>query len=167
MKLFKILFLFVCISGFAQNKTGTVDVEFILSKMPEITAVQDGVNTYGKALDADLATKMKAYTDLIDTYKAGEASFTEPMKQTKQEEILAMEDDIKKFQQNAIKLAGIKRDELLRPLYTKIGASLEKIAKADNYSQIFQLNNQVVYFDDAYDLTLKVVADMGIVLKEE
>ncbi len=167
MKIIKILFLFVCLSGFAQNKTGTIDVDFVLSKMPEITKVQEDVNTYGKGLEADLTSKTKVYADLIDAYKAEEASFTEVVKQTKQEEILTLENDIQKFQQNAQKLIGIRRDELLRPLYAKIGASLEKIAKAENYSQLLQLNNQVVYFDENYDVTLKVIDDLGIVLKEE
>lgn len=167
MKLFKYFLLLVCVSGFAQTKTGTVDVDFILSKMPEITAVQEGINVYGKSLDDDLSKKMTTYNELIETYKAEENTFTIVVKQAKQDEIVAMEDDIAKFRQNGTKLVNIRRDDLLRPLYTKIGASLEKLAKADGYTQILQLNNQVVYFDDTYDITLKVIADLGIVLKEE
>lgn len=38
----KLFFLFVSISSFAQSKVGTIDIDFIITKMPEITA--SGIN---------------------------------------------------------------------------------------------------------------------------
>ena len=54
MKYLKLLALFICVTGFSQNsKVGTIDIDFILSKMPELANVQTQVQTYTKGLEAD------------------------------------------------------------------------------------------------------------------
>ncbi|GHC59619.1 OmpH family outer membrane protein [Ulvibacter litoralis] len=167
MKTFKLLFLFLSITSFAQSKVGTVDIDYILSKMPELSSVQAEIETYGKGLDVDLNKKVDAYKALIETYKASEASLSEDQKKQKQQELVTAETDLNKFQQNGNQLINIKRDELLRPLYSKIGESLEKISKAENFTQVFQIDNSIVYIDPTLDITIKILKDLGIEVKEE
>lgn len=162
MKIFKILFLFICVSSFAQTKVGTVDVNLILSKLPELKNVQEDVDAYGAKLDIDLNKKLEAYNKEVEVYKAGEATYTEAEKTSKQKSIVALEQDLNKFQQNGDKLMTLKRNEALSPLYNKIGAVLESISKAQGYTQILQINQNIVYFDENFDLTLAVLKDLGI-----
>ncbi len=63
-----------------------------------------------------------------------------------------------------MQLIRIKEDELKRPLYQNIAQSLEKIAKAENYTQVLSLtdNNTVIYIDPNFDLTLSILKDLGI-----
>ena len=166
MRLFKILFLFICVSGMAQTKVGTIDVDYIISKLPELTSIQTQMVSYGKELDNELQTKLTNYDTQVAAYKSGEAGFTEAQKQEKQTAILGLEEDISKFQTNGNQLVQLKRDELLRPAYTRIGASLEKIAKSQGYTQVLQTNNTLVFVDPAYDLTRLVLTDLGIKLEE-
>ncbi len=167
MKLVRIILLFVCVSGFAQTKVGTIDVDFVLSKMPELTGVQKQVEDYGKGLEADLNKKMAAYQAEIEKYKQEEATLTINQRKSKQDSIIAMENDITKFQQNGNQLIVLKREEYMQPLYTKLGAALEKIAQAENYTQVLLRNNDVVYIDNRFDLTIAVLKEMGIEVKEE
>tara|TARA_R110002124_G_scaffold287089_1_gene470371 strand:- start:149498 stop:150001 length:504 start_codon:yes stop_codon:yes gene_type:complete len=167
MKIVKFLFLFLSISAFAQSKVGTVDVDFILSKMPELPAIQKDVETYGKSLEADLSKKYEAYNLLVEAYKKEEAGYTNEVKLQKQKEITDSENDIAKFQQNGSKMVALKRDEVLRPLYAKIGEALEKVAKAEAFTQVLQINNDLVYLEPEYDLTVKVLNEMGIEFKPE
>ena len=52
MKYFKILFLLIGISAFSQEtKVGTIDIDFVLSKMPELEGVQKQVQDYKKGLE--------------------------------------------------------------------------------------------------------------------
>jgi len=150
----------------AQTKVGTIDVDYIISKLPELTSIQTQMVSYGKELDNELQTKLQNYDNQVAAYNAGEAGFTIAQKQEKQEAILATEEDIKKFQTNGNQLVQLKRDELLRPSYQKIGASLEKIAKSQGYTQVLQTNNTLVYVDPTYDLTRLVLADLGIKIEE-
>ena len=167
MKTIKFLFLFICISGFAQSKVGTIDVDVVLSQMPELAGVQQQVQDYAKELDEGFNKKMADYQILVKAYTDGEAGFTEAVKNQKQEEIITSENDLGKFQQNGSKLINIKRDELAAPLYQKIGIALEKVAQADGYTQVLQINETIVYLDNGYDLTLKVLKELGIEVKQE
>jgi outer membrane protein len=167
MKFLKIAVFFIGLSTFAQGKVGAVDIEYILSKMPELTAVQTELENYGKQLDVDLNKKVDAYKKIVEEYKQGEPTFTEEQKNEKQTAIINLESDIQKFQQNGAKLMDIKQTEALKPLYKKIGVALEKVAKAQNYTQVTQTTQDLVYLDPEYDLTVPILLELGITLTEE
>lgn len=166
MKFLKIAIFFISVTTFAQGKVGAVDVEYILSKMPEMTKVQNELEMYGKQLDIDLNKKIDEYKKLVEEYKAGEASLTPEQKKEKQNKIMEMEADIQKFQQNGAKLMEIKRTEALKPLYQKVGGVLEKVAKEQNYTQVNQTTQDLVYLDPEYDLTVPILLELGIKLEE-
>ena len=167
MKFLKIAVFFIGLTAFAQGKVGAVDVEYILSNMPEMENVQEQLQTYGRQLDLDLTKKVEAYKILADEYKAGEAAFTDEQKMEKQNALRNLDADIGKFQQNGAKLMEIKQQEFLKPLYQKIGTALEKIAKAEGYTQVMQTTADIVYIDPDYDLTIPILTEMGIKIPEE
>lgn len=166
----KIAFVFLFLSAYtlvqSQSKVGTVEVDYILSKMPELTVVNDSINAYGTRLDTQIQGKIDQYQKLVDAYNAGEATFTQEQIQEKQLEIYTLENEINKVRQNAIQLLQIRDNELKRPLYEKIGASMEKIAKAEKYTQIFSIDmeSDLVYVDPAYDITTAILKDLGLPL---
>lgn len=166
MRFITTLLLFVSITTFAQSKTGTIDIDFIVTQMPEFVGVQSSVEEYGKTLDNDLQAKFKEYNDLLESYKAQEASLTPAQKTEKQQSLLSLENDIKKFRENGLKLIDIKRDENLRPLFQKIGVALEVVAKAQAYTLIMQTNESMVYIDANTDVTRDVLTQLGITIKE-
>ncbi len=151
----------------AQSKTGTIDTDFVLSKMPELTKVQEDLKAYNGKLEADLKVKVDEYQAKVKDYQEKVASFTEPMKKTKQEEIINLENDIAKFRQNGSQLVQLEQNKLLQPLYDKIGNALKEIAKAEKYTQVFTISNSgLAYIDPQYDLTKKVMAKLGIKSEE-
>tara|TARA_R110000772_G_scaffold96259_7_gene194713 strand:- start:20 stop:526 length:507 start_codon:yes stop_codon:yes gene_type:complete len=167
MKMIKLFFLFVSISSFAQSKVGTIDIDFVLTKMPEITAVQDNVDTYKAELDADFTKNMAAYNALIKAYTDNEVTYTIAVKKQKQDEIITAENDLGKFQQNGTKLLSIRRDALLGPLYKKIGIALGKVAKENAYTQVLQIDEYLVYLDNEFDLTIQVLKELGVEIESE
>lgn len=166
MKFITTLLLFVSLSIFAQSKTGTIDVDYIVTQMPEFTGIQETVDAYGKTLDTDLQVKLKSYNDLLEDYKKNEAGYTEAQLKEKQQALFDKENDIKNFRNNGIKLIDIKRDESLRPLFKKIGVALEVVAKAEGYTVIMQTNESMVYIDSSADVTRSVLTQLGVTVKE-
>ena len=49
---FIIALLLVCFGANAQSKVGTVDSDYIISKMPQLKGVQERIKNYGKRLDS-------------------------------------------------------------------------------------------------------------------
>ncbi len=149
-----------------QTKVGTIDVDFILSKMPDLEDVQKGVDAYAQTLKVDLDAKMAGMQQALQQYQSEEASLTIAQRKTRQDSILALEDDINKYRTNSQQLILLKRDELMQPLYKKIGDKLEAIAQEQGYTQIFQRDNNLIYINNTFDVTMAVIEALGIKLEE-
>ncbi|RZS93191.1 OmpH family outer membrane protein [Aquimarina brevivitae] len=161
-----LLTLVISFSAQAQTKTGTIDSEFILSQMPELAKVQEDLKAYNKKLELELKEKLDTYQVKVKAYQEKEATFTDPMKKTKQDEIIKLENEITKFRQNGAQLVQIEENRLLQPLYQKIGKALEEVAKAEKYTQVFTITSSgLAYIDPNYDLTKKVATKLGISLE--
>ncbi len=162
-----ILVLIASLQLNAQSKTGTIDTEYILSQMPELTKVQEDLKAYNTKLEGELKVKVDEYQAKVKQYQEKVASFTEPMKKTKQEEIINLENDIAKFRQNGTQLVQLEQNRLLQPLYQKIGKALEEVAKAEKYTQVFTITTSgLAYVDPNYDVTKTVMTKLGIKVTE-
>ncbi|MEP2934998.1 MAG: OmpH family outer membrane protein [Gilvibacter sp.] len=168
-KLFIVAFsLMISLGAVAQtaSKVGTIDVDAILSKMPEIQQVQTGVQAYGKELDDQLGVKLAKYDSLITNYQKMETTYGDAIKRTKQDEIINLENEMAQFRENSVSLLQIKQNELMGPLYTKIGKALEVVAKEQQYTQVIAINASLAYLDKNFDVTAAVMQKMGIPTEE-
>lgn len=167
-----LIFLFVLATAFvnAQSKVGTINTDVILSQMPELKGVESEMKAYGKELDSDLRKKYQDYQKLVEKFEEEEADLNDVMKKFRVNEITDLEEDIQKFQQNSQQLIRAKQDELLRPLYTKIGNALEKVVEDEKFTQIFNEGSNLVFISPEYDVTEKVMVLLGLntdILKKE
>ena len=167
MNFLKIAVFFIGLSTFAQGKVGTVDIDYILTNMPEMAAVQEELELYGAQMDLDLNKKVDDYKVRAEAYTAEEIELTIAQRREKQAQLIALEDDIQRFQQNGVKLMEIKQQELLQPLYRKIEVALEKVAQAQSYTQVMQTSADIVYLDPNFDLTMDILSEMGITVNED
>ncbi len=156
------------ITSFSQTKVGTVNNEYILSQMPEIKDVEEKLKVYSAKLDSTIQVKYEDYREVVAAYnEKEEEGMNDVMKKIKQREIVDLEEDLKKLQQNSSQMLQIQQEEYLRPLYNKIGKAIEEIVKEEGFTQIFDENNSIIYIDPKFDLTLKVLDKLGIEVKEE
>lgn len=167
MKFLKIAVFFIGISTFAQGKVGTVDVDYILTNMPEMASVQETLGQYGAQMDIDLNKKVEDFKVLAETFSTQEIELTIAQRREKQAQLIKMEEDIQTFQQNGVKLMELKQHELLQPLYRKIEVALDKVAKTEGYTQVMQTTSDIVYLDPNFDLTMQILSEMGITVKED
>ena len=151
----------------AQSKVGTVDVEYIISNMSELEQVRTDVTSYNDGLESQSKLKINTFQTLVDSYQQNESTYNEAIKKEKQSEIIALENDIKQFQQNSNKLIQLKQDELIQPLYQIIGDALNAVSKEEKFTQVFTINNNIVYLDPKMDLTVKVMKKMGLPIPKE
>ena len=159
-----ILFIaFISTISIAQTKVGTIDSEYITNLMPEAKIVIKRAQDYGKKLDTSFAIKMKNYQDKIEAYKKAEKTMGELAKKAAIKELTELDQDIKRYQDNGNKLMQLKQNELMRPLYKKLGDAINQVAKENGYTQILTTTgNQFVYLDEKYDITKLVMDKLGI-----
>ena len=155
--------VFFSFAASAQTKVGTVNINIIVSKLPEIAQVKTGIQEYEKQLQSDLKIKLDAYGKEVEEANKAFDSMTEDQKKKKQEEIFELEADIQKFRQNAAQLAQLRQEELMRPLYKKVGDAVAAIAKEEKFTQVFTLDgNELAYVDPLFDLTIKTAKKLGL-----
>jgi len=148
----------------AQSKVGTIDIDYILSNMPQLEQVNKDLKSYSDDLEIKLQVKVTKYKALISVYEQNTASYSETKRKTKQDEIIAIEQDIQKFQENASSLIQIRRNELLNPLYKLIGDALNTVATEEKFTQILTTNNNIAYLDPNFDITILTMTKMGITI---
>ncbi|WP_373059209.1 OmpH family outer membrane protein [Zunongwangia sp. H14] len=159
--------LFVSVLTNAQTKTGTIDPEYILSKMPEITEVNQGLDEYNKELQTGMQENISKYEGLIADYQENNTTFTDEQKKEKETEIIGLENEIKGFRQKASVMLQMKRNELTKPLYEKIDAAMKKVIAAEGYTHILNAGgNSLAFAAEEYDITLKVMKEMGISVED-
>ena len=170
MKL-KITVLFIALIStltIAQTKVGTVDSDYIIGMMPESKRVVEITKSYGAKLDSTFSIRVTDFKERLEDYNLKEKDMGELEKKTIQKELAGLEQDIKKYQKNGNTLMGLKRDELMRPLYTMLSEAIATVAKENGYTQILTITgNEFAYIDSKFDITELVLKNLGITIPKE
>ena len=146
-----------------QTKVGTVNSELIVGLLPEMKKVVADLDLYAKELDSSY--QIKVQEKIADFQNLGDVS--DKFKKIKLDEISELEQKLQQSQQNGNQLIQLKRNELLRPLYKKVGDAITVIAQADGYTQILTTSGiEFAYADEKFDLTQKVMDKLGVKLPE-
>lgn len=155
-------------SAFAQTtKVGTIDADFILTQLPEMVEVNEGLKEYNAQLQKDLEETAGKYETLVKDYQTNSATFTEDQKKEKETAIIALENDLKSFRQKATVMMQMKRNELTKPLYEKINTAMMQVIQEENYTHVLHAaGNNIAFAAEAFDITNKVMAKIGITPKQ-
>lgn len=161
-KIILAVFVFTFSLGFSQSKVGTINTDMILSQMPELESVENEMKKYGAELDKKLRDKYAEYQKLVTEFSEKEEELNDVIKKFKQNELADLEEDIQGMQQNSQQQMRAKQEELLRPLYNKIGNAIEVVVEDENFTQIFNEGSNLIYISPEYDVTEKVMKILGL-----
>lgn len=160
LSVFCFLFFLTCS---AQSKFGHVDYSNIITNMSGIDSVQTIIINYQAELQGigDQMTKEFKEKQAALEKLAGSPSTSPAVLKIKQEELVAMYKRIQDFADSMDTDIRDKQSELLEPFQTKLINAIKKIAKANNYSYIFDIST-LMFSSASDDLTNKVKAELGI-----
>lgn len=147
-------------ASFAQ-KAAFIDLDSLISLMPEMEAAKKSSADYYKQLEGTLSTMQKELNDKIAEYQANEKNNTDLIKQTKQKELQDLDQRIKDFQMQAQSDFQKKNDDLTRPINDKAKKAIEKVAKAKGYKMVLDAST-LLYKDAADDLFNLVKTELGL-----
>lgn len=161
--------LFVLLIGFnvsnAQTKLklGHVDSNELLKLMPGRDSALNQITAYAKMLENQLKGMQNELQTKYDEYMTMEKNLTELIKQTKQKEIQDIQLRIETFQQSAEEDLDKKQNELLKPIIDKAKAAIEKVAKENQFTYIFDAGvGMLLYSDPTLDILPLVKKELGI-----
>mgnify|MGYP001381575164 CR=1 FL=1 len=163
LKTFFLIAILISNISIAQSKVGTVNSDYVLSIMPEGKKVVELTKVYAERLDSLFSIKVIAYQKKIEEFKSINDTVNQDFKTKKFTELQILETEVNKSKQKGSQLMRLKENELMKPLYKKLGEAISEVSKENNYTQILTVQgNEFAYIDRNFDITDLVIAKLNI-----
>jgi outer membrane protein len=150
------------------QKIGTLNMEYVLSSMPEIKSIQSTLTGLQTQLQKQGEAKQQQYQQKVVKYQSEGQTMTIGDRQQLEREIAALEEELKSFSASAQTKLETKQAELMGPINKRVGEALEALVSEQGYTHIFnvaapQVGVEILYFvDPSYDVSNLVLKKMGI-----
>ncbi len=159
-----VLFSFIVLSGAsAQQKIGYVNSNKIFQELPEAQDAQKKIDGLAKPIQDQIEAKEKELQSKYDDYTKKKSMMTEAAKKSAEEEIMNLEQQYRAFRTEKLGNDGDlakETERIVAPLKVKILGGIERVAKEEKYTFVFDKTEQVnvlLFGDAAHDLTFKVI----------
>lgn len=150
------------------QKIGTLNMEYVLSSMPEIKSIQSTLAGLQTQLQKQGEAKQGQYQQKVVKYQSEGQTMTIGDRQQLEREIAALEEELKTFSTSAQSKLETKQAELMGPINKRVGEALEAIVAEQNFTHVFnvgvpQAGLEILYYvDPAFDVSNLVLKKMGI-----
>ena len=151
-------------SLFAQ-KLGRINLEEIITLMPEYKEMMPNMEAYSKDLRDNLETLQVELNTKYNDYQKNKATNSEVTRQLKEKELTDLQNRLQEFYQSAQEDLQKKEKELTDPIVAKAQEAVKKVAQKGAYVAVFNTTiPSMVYYDEAAmtDLSTEVKAELGI-----
>lgn len=152
----------------AQNqKTGFIDSDYILSKMPDYNGVEQRLSTIVQSWTTEIDAMEKEIDELKRDLQAKEILYTEQVRKDKQDEIDRKTTDKERFVQSKYGPDGEyykTQETLLEPIQQKIMLAVRTVAERGNYDFVFDRSGDFLflYTKPQWNLSNDVLKELGI-----
>lgn len=131
--------LLFAISAQAQ-KIAIVDVNKVLSSMPEYQQAQGELDRVAAGWRQDIAKEYDAIKSMYNSYQAEQVLLSDDARRDREDEIVAAEKSVRDLQKEKFGPDGAlfqKRKELVQPIQDKVYTAIEDYARERGYDFIF------------------------------
>jgi outer membrane protein len=163
--LFTLTTLFISLSALGQKKSAnnsiscqiaTIQRDTVLVRLKEYPAQVKILEAYQKQLQAAYEFKKLEFDTKLKDYQEQEASLTDEQKQSNVLELQNMDNELKKFSQEANDNLVKKQQELLLPMNDEINKAIIQVASEHGFLQVID-SKTCYYFDPKCDATQLVI----------
>lgn len=159
---FTVLFLS---AGFvqAQNKQyAYINAQELIQVMPEYNLAMDSLQAYQDDLQSTFETLQQEYTTKLTDYQNNVDTYSTTMLQTKQQELMDMQQRLQTFSDNADPQMTTRQNQLMAPIYTKVTDAIQAVAEEQGVIYVIDATALLYTSPDGFDLLPLVKAKLGI-----
>jgi len=154
--------LFIGTQVSAQTKVAHIDVQALMTAMPEMKAAQDQMKKIQETYDKDYKNMVAEYQTKLQKYEQEAPTAGDALNETRSKEMQDMGARIQQFQQTAQKELGQKELDLIKPIMEKAQAAVKKVAKAKGINYVLDsTTGSGVIVADGPDLLADVKKELG------
>ncbi|MBN8692012.1 MAG: OmpH family outer membrane protein [Bacteroidetes bacterium] len=156
----KVTFLTVLIaltSLINAQKIAHIDLDSLVNVMPEMKTAKEMAQTYMKDLEKTLLQMDEELQKKYNDYMANQATMSDLVKKTKEDEINSLQRRIEDFRMQAQQDYQKKQGELTAPIVDKAKKAIEAVAKEGGYKYVLDTSpGTILYFESTEDVFVPV-----------
>lgn len=159
--------LMATVFAFSANaqKIGYVDMQEIISQMPETAQVDTALGNYRDNLVQNMQQMQQEFQTKADTFVKDSAKMNPAIKEAKRSELIDLQRRLQQLQQTSQQQMQQEQTQLLQPVIDKAQKAVSEIAKAKGYTYVFNDpgdGSVLIVKPNADNLTNEVKARLGI-----
>lgn len=166
-------FVFAGLSNsYAQEaEIGYVDPQAILTKMPEMKAVQQRIQNFIADQRKEIQQKVEEFQAAVEEYQQQMAVLSEEAKAQKEKKLGEMRAEIRQAQRKMSQAINQKKQELVQPLIESINNAIQEVANEKGLAYVLNTttsNGDVIILyasetaENKYNITEEVMEKLGI-----
>lgn len=147
-----------------------VDVNSILTKMDDYSTAQKSLDKISSTWRQEISEQYDEIKSLYNKYQAEQVLLSDEERTTREEEIMAKEQEVRKLQKQRFGPEGDlfrRRKELVQPIQEKVSQAIHDYAKERGYDVIFDKSSEVgiLFASDEIDKTSMILRKLGLKTK--
>ena len=153
--------------AFAQKfSVAYVDMQYILKNLPQYETANDQMNMITKRWQKDVDAAQQEAKILTSNYQTEQIFLSAEMKQRREEEILAKEQEVLELKRKYFGQEGEwykKREALLKPIQDEIYNAIQDIANEKRYDVVKDRSAEpsLIYMSSKLDISDQVLEKLG------
>ena len=143
-----------------------VDMQYILKNLPQYETANDQLNMISKRWQKDIDAAQQEAQILATNYQTEQIFLSAEMKQRREEEILAKEQEVLELKRKYFGQDGEwykKRESLLKPIQDEIYNAIQDIANEKRYDVVKDRSAEpsLIYMSSKLDISDQVLEKLG------
>jgi outer membrane protein len=146
----------------AQDKIGHINFDQLVAQMPGQDSINKALENYVVGLETQAQAMQSELESKYGDYQANQATMSEIIRQTKEKEIMDLQQRIEAFNQQAQYDIQQKQYELSQPLLEKAQKAINDVAKENGFTYIINSNVQILLYANGTNIMPMVKAKLGL-----
>ena len=143
-----------------------VDMQYILKNLPQYETANEQLNMISKRWQKDIDAAQQQAKVLVSNYQTEQIFLSQDMKQKREEEILAAEQEVLELKRKYFGQEGEwykKREALLKPIQDEIYNTIQDIANEKRYDVVKDrsADPSLIYMSSKLDISDQVLEKLG------
>lgn len=143
----KLLFATALVLGFSgafAQKQGYINVNDVISVMPETAVADNEINAFQEGLTLQGNAMLKQLNDLDSVFTADSLKYSPSLKEIKRKDMVSLYQKFTALQQSAKQQVQQKQNQLLEPIQTKAVDAIKAVATENKYTYVFDTQSLII-----------------------
>lgn len=139
------------ITNVSAQKIAHVNLDSLITLLPESKIAQQGVQDYAKQLEQQVTAMQTELQTKYTEFQEKSKDMPELVRVSKEKELNDLNQRIQDFQQQAQADYQKKSAELSKPVYEKAKKAIDQVAKENGYRYVLDTSTGLVLYNEAAD----------------